>query len=64
MLRTADFWFALILQALALQTRAGGAGGLPPVGVDDESYRLDDERTHRRMAGTAWVVAAVALIYL
>ncbi len=45
----------LILQALALQTRAGGTEGLPPVGVDEESYRLDDERTQRLMAGTAWV---------
>ena len=48
----------LILQALALQTRAGrtgGTGDLPTVGVTDDSYRLDDERTQRLMAGTAWV---------
>jgi cation diffusion facilitator CzcD-associated flavoprotein CzcO len=45
----------LILQAMALQTRAGRPDGLPPVGVDDDAYRMDDERTQRLMAGTAWV---------
>lgn len=42
----------LILQAMAVQTAAGGA---PLVGVSAAAYRRDDERTQRLMAGTAWV---------
>jgi cation diffusion facilitator CzcD-associated flavoprotein CzcO len=45
----------LILQAMALQTRSGGAAGLPVVGVGDDAARRDDERTQRLMARTAWV---------
>ncbi|MGH9080731.1 MAG: flavin-containing monooxygenase [Acidimicrobiales bacterium] len=45
----------LILQAMTLQTRAAGSGGLPLVGVGDDAYRLDDERTQRLMTATAWV---------
>lgn len=45
----------LVLQALALQTRAGDTARLPRVGVDPDAYRRDDARTQRRMAGTAWV---------
>jgi cation diffusion facilitator CzcD-associated flavoprotein CzcO len=46
----------LVLQALAVQTRAGGRGP-PLVGVDPGAYRRDDERTQRLMASTAWVAS-------
>jgi cation diffusion facilitator CzcD-associated flavoprotein CzcO len=45
----------LILQAMALQTRATGTGPAPLVGVGVDAYRRDDERTQRLMAATAWV---------
>ncbi len=45
----------VILQAMALQTRRGTPGGLPPVAVTDDAYRRDDERTQQLMASTAWV---------
>ncbi len=45
----------LILQAMALQTRAGGTGELPVVAVAADAYRQDDRRTHQLMARTAWV---------
>ena len=45
----------LILQAMAVQTRAGAHGPTPLVGVGADAYRRDDERTQRLMAGTAWV---------
>jgi cation diffusion facilitator CzcD-associated flavoprotein CzcO len=45
----------LILQALALQIRAGGADQLPPVAVDEDAYDRDDERTQRMAERTAWV---------
>jgi cation diffusion facilitator CzcD-associated flavoprotein CzcO len=45
----------LILQAMAVQTRAGGHGPAPRVEVDADAYRRDDQRTQRLMAGTAWV---------
>ncbi len=44
----------LVLQALAVQTAAAG-GGVPLVEVTEDAYRIDDERTQARMAGTAWV---------
>jgi hypothetical protein len=45
----------LILQAMALQTRAGGMRATAHVGVEPDAYRRDDERTQRLMASTAWV---------
>ncbi|HEX3981032.1 MAG TPA: hypothetical protein VHW93_07405, partial [Acidimicrobiales bacterium] len=45
----------LVLQALAVQTAAAGGGRTPLVEVTPRAYRLDDERTQARMAGTAWV---------
>ena len=54
----------LVLQALALQLASeerGGVGGVggdtggASVDVDPVAYRADDERTQRRLAGTAWV---------
>ena len=43
----------LVLQAVAVQTAASTPA--PRVGVTPEAYRLDDARTQRMMAGTAWV---------
>jgi cation diffusion facilitator CzcD-associated flavoprotein CzcO len=45
----------LVLQALALQTAATRYTEGPLVAVAPEAYRLDDRRTQRLMAGTAWV---------
>ena len=45
----------LVLQALALQTAATRYTEGPLVAVSPEAYRLDDRRTQRLMAGTAWV---------
>jgi cation diffusion facilitator CzcD-associated flavoprotein CzcO len=45
----------LVLQALALQTAASRSTEGPRVAVSPEAYRLDDRRTQRLMAGTAWV---------
>ena len=45
----------LILQAMALQTRATGTGSAPLVGVGSDAYRRDDEHTQHLMATTAWV---------
>jgi cation diffusion facilitator CzcD-associated flavoprotein CzcO len=45
----------LVLQALAVQTSATRTTEAPRVGVSPDAYRLDDERTQRMMAGTAWV---------
>ncbi len=45
----------LVLQALALQTAATRYTEGPLVAVTPEAYRLDDLRTQRLMAGTAWV---------
>ena len=45
----------LVLQALAVQTAASRVTERPRVAVTPEAYRLDDERTQRMMAGTAWV---------
>ncbi len=47
----------LVLQALAVQTAAARTTEAPQVGVTPEAYRLDDERTQRMMAGTAWVAS-------
>jgi cation diffusion facilitator CzcD-associated flavoprotein CzcO len=44
----------LVLQALAVQT-AASSDRTPLVGVTRDAYRLDDERTQARMAGTTWV---------
>ncbi len=44
----------LVLQALALQTRARTTGADPPVAVSGVAYALDDRRTQSRMARTAW----------
>ena len=51
----------LVLQALALQLASDKRGDNPSDGanasvdVDLAAYRSDDERTQRRLAGTAWV---------
>ena len=45
----------LVLQALALQTAATRYAEGPLVAVSPEAYRLDDQRTQKMMAGTAWV---------
>jgi len=45
----------LVLQALALQTAATRYTEDPLVAVSPEAYDLDDRRTQRLMAGTAWV---------
>jgi cation diffusion facilitator CzcD-associated flavoprotein CzcO len=45
----------LILQAMAVQTRAGATGATPLVGVGAAASRRDDERTQRWMTTTAWV---------
>jgi cation diffusion facilitator CzcD-associated flavoprotein CzcO len=55
----------LILQAMAVQTRAGAGGGAdrssrPLVGVGLGAYRRDDERTQRLMASTAWVAGCTS----
>ena len=47
----------LILQAVALQTDAGGSSANPLVEVAPEAYRRDDERTQALMATTTWVGA-------
>lgn len=44
----------LVLQALALQTRAGAADVDPPVAVSEVAYIRDDQRTQSRMSRTAW----------
>jgi cation diffusion facilitator CzcD-associated flavoprotein CzcO len=51
----------LILQAMAVQTRAGGNGGAPPlVGVGIGAYRRDDARIQHLMASTTWVSACTS----
>jgi cation diffusion facilitator CzcD-associated flavoprotein CzcO len=52
----------LILQALAVQTRAAhtGTDPAPLVGVGIGAYRRDDERTQRLMASTAWVTGCTS----
>ena len=57
----------LILQALAVQTRAGRKAHpgtdeppAPLVGVGIGAYRRDDERTQRLMASTAWVTGCTS----
>jgi cation diffusion facilitator CzcD-associated flavoprotein CzcO len=45
----------LILQAMAVQTRATTDETPPLVGVNADAYRRDDERTQRLMQRTAWV---------
>ncbi len=47
----------LILQAMAVQTRAGGRrlGRPRSSGSGIDAYRRDDARTQRLMARTAWV---------
>jgi cation diffusion facilitator CzcD-associated flavoprotein CzcO len=57
----------LILQAMAVQTRAGRRAGpdtdpppAPLVGVGIGAYRRDDERTQRLMASTAWVAGCTS----
>jgi cation diffusion facilitator CzcD-associated flavoprotein CzcO len=45
----------LILQAMAVQTRATTDKTPPLVGVNADAYQRDDERTQRLMERTAWV---------
>jgi cation diffusion facilitator CzcD-associated flavoprotein CzcO len=45
----------LILQAMAVQTRATTDTTPPLVGVNADAYQRDDERTQRLMERTAWV---------
>jgi cation diffusion facilitator CzcD-associated flavoprotein CzcO len=45
----------LVLQAVALQTASSASTESPRVGVSEDAFRRDDERTQRMMAGTAWV---------
>jgi cation diffusion facilitator CzcD-associated flavoprotein CzcO len=47
----------LILQALAVQTRASGGTEVPLVGVEQRAYEDDDRRKQRMMTRTAWVAA-------
>ncbi len=47
----------LVLQALAVQTRALGGQTVPLVGVEQSVYERDDRRTQKRMTKTAWVAA-------
>jgi len=52
----------LVLQAIALQLRAGlgeesGPTRRAVLGVSTSAYRADDVRTQRRLAGTAWVAS-------
>jgi cation diffusion facilitator CzcD-associated flavoprotein CzcO len=47
----------LVLQALAVQTRARTATTVPLVGVGRSAYERDDRRTQRMLSKTAWVAA-------
>jgi cation diffusion facilitator CzcD-associated flavoprotein CzcO len=45
----------LVLQAIAVQTRASDGGRTPGVAVSQEAYQREDERTQALMAHTTWV---------
>ncbi len=50
----------LVLQALALQTRATRGGTTPAVAVREPAYQRDDRRTQRLVARTAWAAACTS----